>query len=205
MTSWEWNVPRLRVKMTFEVGVTYMVRKVFSRAIFWEIFSKIVRLKLEQYQKGSFLTPKIPHISAPNKNFENRALLLVINFPEESLCKKSKKSLEPFSLTASNQPTNQPTNQLTIRAGAQLKLRTVTCLKALAQLQWLIWLLIVQLFEPFSTINVSIRYEIKLVSCRSRDLRLSTYAHYQNILAQEPKNKIKYALYQYTLPSDLTK
>ena len=106
MTSWEWNVPRLRVKMTFEVGVTYMVRKVFSRAIFWEICSKIVRLKLEQYQKGSFLTPKIPHISAPTFFFENRALLLVINFPEESLCKKSKKSLEPFSLTASNRPTN---------------------------------------------------------------------------------------------------
>ena len=131
MTSSEWNVPRLRVKDILDVGLTYMVRKVFSRAIFWEIFSKILRLKLEQYQKGSFLTPKIPHISAPRFFFQNRALLLVINFPEESLCKKSKKSLEPFSLTASN----RPTNQLTIRAGAQLKLRTVTCLKALAQLQ----------------------------------------------------------------------
>ena len=106
MTSWEWNVPRLRVKMTFEVGVTYMVRKVFSRAIFWEIFSKIVRLKLEQYQKGSFLTPKIPHISAPNKNFENRARLLFINLPEESLCKKSKKSLEPFAVTFVHQLPN---------------------------------------------------------------------------------------------------
>ena len=40
--------PDLRVKDMFEVGVTYMVRKVFSRAIFWEIFSKILRLKLEQ-------------------------------------------------------------------------------------------------------------------------------------------------------------
>ena len=58
------------------------------RAIFWKIFSKIHRLKLEQYQKGSFLTPKIPHISAPTFFFENRALLLVINFTEESLCKK---------------------------------------------------------------------------------------------------------------------
>ena len=57
----------------------------------------------------------------------------------------------------------------------------------------------------FSTINVSIRYEIKLVSCRSRDLRLSAYAHCQNILAQEQKSKKKYAHYQYTLPSDLTK
>ena len=28
---------------------------------------------------------------------------------------------------------------------------------------------------------------LKLVSCRSRDLRLSAYAHYQNILAQEEK------------------
>ena len=32
---------------------------------------------------------------------------------------------------------------------------------------------------------------IKLVSCRSRDLRLSAYAHYQNILAQEQKSKTK--------------
>ena len=113
MTLSEWNVPRLRVKDILDVGLTYMVRKVFSRAIFWEIFSKILRLKLEQYQKGSFLTPKIPHISAPTFFFENRALLLVINFPEESLCKKSKKSLEPFSVTFAhppNQPTNQPTN-----------------------------------------------------------------------------------------------
>ena len=110
MTSSEWNVPRLRVKDILDVGLTYMVRKVFSRAIFWQICRKILRLKLEQYQKGSFLTPKIPHISAPNKNFENRALLPFINLPEESLCKKSKKSLEPFSLTASNQPTDRPTN-----------------------------------------------------------------------------------------------
>ena len=106
MTSSEWNVPRLRVKDILDVGLTYMVRKVFSRAIFWEIFSKILRLKLEQYQKGSFLTPKIPHISAPTFFFENRALLLVINFPEESLCKKSKKSLEPFAVTCAQPTTN---------------------------------------------------------------------------------------------------
>ena len=105
MTSSEWNVPRLRVKDILDVGLTYMVRKVFVRAIFWEIFSKIVRLKLEQYQKGSFLTPKIPHILTPTFFFENRAWLLVINFPEESLCKKSKKSLEPFAVTFAH-PTN---------------------------------------------------------------------------------------------------
>ena len=125
MTSSEWNVARLRVKDILDVGLTYMVRKVFSRAIFWEIFSKILRLKLKQYQKGSFLTPKIPHWAAPNKFFENRALLLFINLPEESLCKKSKKSLEPFSVTFAHPPTQQ-TNRLTIRAGAQLKLRTTT-------------------------------------------------------------------------------
>ena len=34
MTSSEWNVPRLRVKDILDVGLTYMVRKVFSRAIF---------------------------------------------------------------------------------------------------------------------------------------------------------------------------
>ena len=106
MTSSEWNVPRLRVKDILDVGLTYMVRKVFSRAIFWQFFSKILTLKLEQYQKGSFLTPKIPHISAPTFFFENRALLLVINFPEESLCKKSKKSLEPFSVTEGDRLTN---------------------------------------------------------------------------------------------------
>ena len=105
MTSSEWNVPRLRVKDILDVGLTYMVRKVFSRAIFWQICSKILRLKLEQYQKGSFLTPKIPHISAPTFFFENRALLLFINFPEESVCKKSKKSLEPFSVTEGDYPT----------------------------------------------------------------------------------------------------
>ena len=179
MTSWEWNVPRLRVKMTFEVGVTYMVRKVFSRAIFWEIFSKIVRLKLEQYQKGSFLTPKIPHISAPNKNFENRALLLFINLPEESLCKKSKKSLEPFSLTASNQPTNRPTNNTgrelnwsweltnnTGRSSTEVENCNVlesTCSTSESEIIFNLFMLtryfhnIVQLFEPLSTVNDSIR------------------------------------------------
>ena len=106
MTSSEWNVPRLRVKDILDVGLTYMVRKVLSRAIFWQILSKILRLKLEQYQKGSFLTPKIPHISAPTFFFENRARLLFIKLPEESLCKKSKKSLESFSVTFANQQTN---------------------------------------------------------------------------------------------------
>ena len=106
MTSSEWNVPRLRVKDILDVGLTYMVRKVFSRAIFWQIFRKILRLKLEQYQKGSFLTPKIPHISAPNKNFENRALLLFINLPEESLCKKILRAV----LCNFGRQTDQPTN-----------------------------------------------------------------------------------------------
>ena len=110
MTSSEWNVPRLRVKDILDVGLTYMVRKVFLRAIFWAICSKILRLKLEQYQKGSFLTPKIPHISAPTFFFKNRARLLFLDLPEESLCKKAKKSLEPFTVTFANQPTDRLTN-----------------------------------------------------------------------------------------------
>ena len=47
---------------------------------------------------------------------------------------------------------------------------------------------------------------IKVVSCESVDSILSTYAHYQNILAQEKKSKKnRYDHYQYTLPLDLTK
>ena len=113
--GWPYDVIRMecaqkRVKDILDVGLTYMVRKVLSRAIFWQIFSKILRLKLEQYQKGSFLTPKIPHISSPRFFFQNRARLLFIKLPEESLCKKSKKSLEPFNVTFVHRLTNQLTN-----------------------------------------------------------------------------------------------
>ena len=162
MTSSEWNVPRLRVKDILDVGLTYMVRKDFLRAIFWEIFSKIVRLKLEQYQKGSFLTAKIPHITAPTFFFENRALLLVINFPEESVCKKSKKSLEPFSVTLGDSPTTNNTGRSSTEV-ENCNVLESTCSTSESEIIFNLFMLtwyfhnIVQLFEPLSTVNDSIR------------------------------------------------
>ena len=53
---------------------------------------------------------------------ENRALSVSSFYRCVTSCKKSKKSLEPFL----RKMTNHLTNQLTIPAGAQLTLRTVT-------------------------------------------------------------------------------
>ena len=76
--------------------------------------------------------------------FENRALLLFFNYYVLFLCKKSKKSNEPFSVTFGD----GPTNQLELRTQTSTEVENCNIINDLLNFRDL-RLFIVQLFELF--------------------------------------------------------
>ena len=108
------GVPYLRNRQIFR-GVVFSSWSVSISSTFWCNIIEIVRAVFEIIAKNLNFHRFLAIFRRPGDLSENLAVSLFLTFWCLTMCKKSEKSLEPFSRKSvpdrqTNQPTNQPTN-----------------------------------------------------------------------------------------------